>query len=295
MCSSPISQCVSDEVTNLIVWPTNMRNSKRLLPGIALILGLLVVAPTARAVVFTSDGTTPTSLLNWNTSELIGDEVIVETGTVDGATAFLVYWNGGTSGLTAQSIDKFWYDYSCTAGSYDSTTEACSWTVDAPVTNGNPANRTPYDDLTGSPGAVADVYLYDSSAGMSTLIITDEWDLNDGSVLHADGFDMIFPSGRSQTSGMSGHPGGEDMDNALLFVLAGVVDYSSLMFAVHVPYGNDCSGYASNAELKDGMDPESNGSCVVAPEPSSVALLGAALFALASLGAWRKRRVSASG
>jgi hypothetical protein len=274
---------------------TSMKQVKHIIVAAFLTLGFWG-GPfgSAHAVVF-APGTT-TNLENWNVVELQNsdDKVVVQTGTVGGNTAFLVYWDGGTNDTTgAQAIDKFWYDFSCSPSA-----SPCSWLENAPVTTGPPSGRTPYTDISSSPGAIASVYLYDLTAGMSIgTAITGEWDLN-GNVLLADGFDMIYSGGRSQTTGNSGNPGGESMDNALLFVLAGVVNSTS-MFAVHVRYdGADCSGFAANAELKDGAVLESKPDCVPAPpsasvpEPSGVALLGIALFALAGLGAWHRRRAS---
>jgi hypothetical protein len=275
-----------------------MRNSKRFLPGVVLLLGLFVGAPSAQALMISDFNLVgSTTLSNWNVSNLDGT-VTVENGTVDfglGAgnqTAFLVYWNGDGS-LSPQWIDKFWYDFTCVNAS-----DACkSYTESGFLVSGNNPNQKEADFTTGNVSDVSGgVYVLNGSMFDE---ITSDWSLNEANKLHADGFDYEFAGGGNETSGNSGTPGGDSMATALLFVLDGELDFSSfndlnpIPYAVHVVFGNDCSGYLSNTELKDGTVPGPDPNCAVGtPEPSSVALLGIVLFALASLSAWRRRKAS---
>lgn len=70
------------------------------------------------------------------------------------------------------------------------------------------------------------------------------------------------------------------------FTLSGTLPTSSTIFAAHVQFENDCSGFISNGTRADNHSEAACGTTST-PEPSSMLLLG---FGLAGIGLWGWKR-----
>lgn len=196
---------------------------------------------------------------SWNVDELnaSGDYVNLNWSYDDSTTVVTLQWVAGANNeLTALGIDKFYYN--C---------DGCLFT-------GNPN-----DDESGNLGGIIGV----SENGTD---VTGDWSTHFGGQ-SADGFGFFNSRGNQDSAGTGG------IIEMLTFVLTGNVVWlpndNEAKWAVHVRYGNDCSGWASDGNTTS--NPESNANCVAAPEPSSVALLGIGVLMLAGIATWRRRKI----
>lgn len=217
-------------------------------------LGLMVFP-----VNYASAVPTTVNLDSWNVSELnaSGDFVELTYDFDNGNTVVTLQWMAGANNqLTAIGIDKFYYNCS-----------GCSFT------------SNPNDNESGKTGGIISV-----AEGLTD--VTSDWKTHGGG-FSGDGFGNFNSRGNADSAGTGG------ITEQLIFVLNGNLTFlfndHDARFAVHVRYGNDCSGWASDGEPSG--EPGSNPNCAAVPEPSSVALLGIGVLLLAGMAAWRRRKI----
>jgi PEP-CTERM motif len=229
-----------------------MKTARYLFGATFIALGLMVFPVNYASAVMVN-------LDSWNVAELNASGDFVELNySSDGATTTVtLQWMAGASNqLTALGIDKFYYN--C---------ELCSFT------------SNPNDDESGKTGGIISV-----AEGVTD--VTGDWSTHGGG-LAGDGFGDFNSRGNADSASTGG------ITEQLIFVLTGDLSFlfndHDARFAVHVRYGNDCSGWASDGEPSG--EPGSNPSCAAVPEPSSVALLGIGVLLLAGMAAWRRPKI----
>ena len=192
------------------------------------------------------------SLSNFSGNFVAGtDHVDVTVGT-DGSgnnTTLTVQWVAGTSGLTPIGVDKFFYD---TTGELraDGLSPTC-------------------------PGAI----------GCVTGVNLGSWDTHKGGTSAGGGFGNFSSRQNADSASANG------ISSALVFTLNGIPTFvdggAATDFAVHVRYGDGCSGWFSGRTAGTSTD---TGECAAVPEPTTMLLFGSGLVGLGYSG--RRRRLA---
>lgn len=189
------------------------------------------------------------TLNSWNVDEInaSGDYVQVITGTVDGRTTLTIQWIEG-------SIS---------------------------------------DDLWTAIGL--DKFFYNSSVGVHGIYVNSVSVANDVTSLwttdyRAAGYNAGGGFGSFLTRNTES-AGQYAINDTLIFVLNGTVaswttNSNDFLFAAHVRYGQDCSGWVGGPG-GEGHESASSSDCVPVPEPATLALFGLGLL---GFGLSRRRR-----
>lgn len=115
--------------------------------------------------------------------------------------------------------------------------------------------------------------------------VTSDWNLNFGG-MNAAGFGSFLS--RQNLDG--GGTGGIDPESVTL-VLDGIVELepnsNGANFAVHIRYGDDCSGWVSDGRFRGGATDSGTCGSTQVPEPGTLALFG---IGLAAIGLSRRRK-----
>jgi len=196
-------------------------------------------------------------------------------------TSFILMVVGLLLGMVAQSGPAYAISYDLTNWN-ETNLDASTDKVTVDVTTSSGFTTLVFTWVSGNSGLTAigmDKIGYDSTVGCCGLGTTSGWGPFGGSG-NEDGFGSFLQTGMK--------PAANDL--AITLKLTG--DASLALngpedFALHIRYGNDCSGFISGRSSNDPSTNSACGSVHQVPEPTSLLLLGSGL---AGMGLWGRKK-----